>query len=184
LDSLRQAAAELSIPERTLKRAAAEGLIRGERISPRRFRVNFREEAYLRSHWGLLRTLRATLRTEPNVRLAVLFGSTAKGDDCEDSDIDVLVVLADPSVGRLVGLTERLSARLGRDLQLVRLADAEKAPVLMADVIEQGRVLVDREERWPGLQEAMGKWRRLARRVENAALAGPLGDLDLDHRPA
>jgi hypothetical protein len=39
----------------------------------------------------------------------------------------------------------------------------------MADVIEQGRVLVDREERWPGLQEAMGKWRRLARRVENAA---------------
>ncbi|HEV3094644.1 MAG TPA: nucleotidyltransferase domain-containing protein [Solirubrobacteraceae bacterium] len=184
MDSLRQAAAELSIPERTLKRAAAEGLIRGERISPRRFRVNFREETYLRSHWGLLHTLRATLRTEPNVRLAVLFGSTANGDDCEDSDIDVLVVLADPSVGRLVGLTERLSARLGRDLQLVRLADAEKAPVLMADVIEQGRVLVDREERWRGLQEAMGKWRRLARRVENAALAGPLGDLELDHRLA
>jgi predicted nucleotidyltransferase len=184
MDSLRQVATELSIPERTLKRAAAEGLIRGERLSPRRFRLPFREEAYLRSHWGLLHMLRAALRTEPNVRLAVLFGSTAKGDDCEDSDIDVLVVLDDPSIGRLVALTERLSGRLGRDVQLVRLADAETVPVLMADVIEQGRVLVDRDNRWSGLREAAEKWRRLARRVENATLAGPLDDLDLDYRLA
>jgi predicted nucleotidyltransferase len=184
MDSLRQAAAELSIPERTLKRAAAEGLIRGERISPRRFHVAFREEAYLRSHWGLLHILRGALRTEPNVRFAVLFGSTAKGDDYEGSDIDVLVVLDDPSIGRLVGLTERLSGRLGRDVQIVRLADAENVPVVMADVIEQGRVLVDRQQRWPSLREAAGKWRRLARRAENAALAGPLGDLDLDYHVA
>jgi predicted nucleotidyltransferase len=184
MDSLRQAAAELSIPERTLKRAAAEGLIRGERTSPRRFRVTFREEAYLRSHWGLLHMLRAALRTEPNVRLAVLFGSTAKGDDCEGSDIDVLVVLSDPSIGRLVGLTGRLSGRLGRYVQLVRLADAESAPVLMADVIEQGRVLVDREDHWPDLLEAAEKWRRLARRAENAALVAPLSDLDLDYQVA
>jgi predicted nucleotidyltransferase len=177
-------AAELSIPERTLKRAAAEGLIRGERISPRRFHVPFREEAYLRSHWGLLHMLRAALRTEPNVKLAVLFGSTAKGDDCEDSDVDVLVVLADPSVGRLVTLTQRLSGRLGRDVQLVRLADAENVPMLMADIIEQGRVLVDREKRWPGLREAAGKWQRLARRAENATPVGPLDDRDLDYRLA
>jgi predicted nucleotidyltransferase len=179
MESLRQAAAELSIPERTLKRAAAEGLIRGERISPRRFRVTFREEAYLRRHWGLLHMLRAALRTEPNVRLAVLFGSIAKGDDYEDSDIDVLVVLSDPSVGRLVGLTERLSGRLGRDVQLVRLADAETMPVLMTDVIEQGRVLVDREGRWPSLRETMGRWQRLARRAEKF-MPELLDELELD----
>lgn len=183
MDSLRQAAAELSIPERTLKRAAAEGLIRGERISPRRFRVTLREQAYLRSHWALLHMLRATLRTEPNVRLAVLFGSTAKGDDYEDSDIDVLVVLADPSVGRLVGLTERLSGRLGRDVQLVRLADAEAVPVLMVDVIEQGRVLIDREDRWPDLRAATGKWQRLARGAERF-VPELLNELELDHHAA
>jgi predicted nucleotidyltransferase len=183
MESLRQAAAELSIPERTLKRAAAEGLIRGERLSPRRFRVSFREEAYLRSHWGLLHMLRAALRTEPNVRLAVLFGSTAKGNDREDSDIDVLVVLGDPSVGRLVALTERLSGHLGRDVQLVRLADAENVPVLMADVIEQGRVLIDREDRWPALRDAAAKWQRLARRAE-MFVPPSLDELEFDHHAA
>ena len=183
MESLRQAAAELSIPERTLKRAAAEGLIRGERLSPRRFRVSSREEAYLRSHWGLLQMLREALRTEPNVRLAVLFGSTAKGDDCEDSDIDMLVVLDDPRVGRLVGLTERLSARLGRDVQPMRLVDAENVPVLMADVIEQGRVLIDREDRWPALRDDAAKWQQPARRAER--LVPPsLDELEFDHHAA
>jgi hypothetical protein len=79
MESLRRVASELSIPERTLRRAAADGLVRGQRVSPRRFRISFREEAYLRSHWELLRALRGALRTEPNVRLALLFGSTATG---------------------------------------------------------------------------------------------------------
>jgi predicted nucleotidyltransferase len=179
MESLRQTAAELSIPERTLKRAAVEGLIRGERISPRRFRLPFSEEAYLRSHWGLLHRLRAALRTEPNVRLAVLFGSVAKGDDREDSDIDVLVVLDDPHIGRLVALKDRLSRRLGRDVQLVRLADAENSPALMADIIEQGRVLVDRKGLWATLWETRGKWQRLARRLERS-LPESLDGLELE----
>jgi predicted nucleotidyltransferase len=179
MDSLCQTALELSIPERTLKRAAAEGLIRGERLSPRRFRVSFREEAYLRSHWGFLHMLRAALRTEPNVRLAVLFGSTAKGDDCQDSDIDVLVVLDNSSVGRLVALSERLSGRVGREVHLVRLADAENAPVLMADVIEQGRVLIDREDRWSALRDGAARWQRLARSAERF-VPPPLDELEFD----
>lgn len=97
--SLRRLAIELSIPERTVRRAAREGLIRGERVSPRRFRTTLREEIYLRTHWMLLRALREAFRTEPNVELAVLFGSTARGDEYDGSDIDVLVVLADPGVG-------------------------------------------------------------------------------------
>lgn len=183
MDSLRQVAAELSIPERTFKRAAADGLIRGERLSPRRFRVPFREETYLRSHWRLLHVLRAALRTEPNVRLAVLFGSTAKGDDDEGSDIDMLVVLEDSSVGRFVALTERLSGVLGRDVQLVRLADAENVPVLMADVVEQGRVLVDRDNGWTALRDAASKWQRLARRAERF-VPPSLDDLTFDDHTA
>lgn len=169
MDSLGRLAAELPVPERTLRRAAAEGLIHGERTSPRRFKITLREEIYLRDHWPLLRMLRTALRTEPNVRLAVLFGSVATGGDLEDSDIDVLVILGDASIGRLADLSGRLSDRLGRDVQLVRLDDAERSPVLMGDILEQGRVLVDRDGRWPALRAAATRWRRRARREERTS---------------
>jgi predicted nucleotidyltransferase len=179
VDSLGRAAYELEIPARTLRRVAAEGLVRGERLSPRRFRITFREEEYLRSHWTLLRALRASFRTEPNVRLAVLFGSTAIGTDAERSDVDVLVVLHDPAVSRLAELTERLSRGTGREMQLIRLSEAETSPVLMADVIDHGRVLVDRDDRWSAMKERAPRWRRRAHSVERSAAAvidGP--DLD------
>jgi predicted nucleotidyltransferase len=183
MESLRRAASELSIPERTLRRAASEGLVRGERVSPRRFRITFREEAYLRSHWGLLRALRTALRTEPNVRLAVLFGSMATGSDDERSDIDVLVVLRDPGVGRLAELAERLSRRIGREMQLVRLSEAQTSPVLMVDIIDHGRVLVDRDDLWSGMGEEAMRWRRLARSVERSS-RGALGQQSLDDHAA
>lgn len=184
MDSLRRVASELSIPERTLRRAASEGLVRGERVSPRRFQVTFREEAYLRSHWELLRTLRAALRTEPNVRLAVLFGSTATGSDHQRSDVNVLVILHDPGVGRLAALAERLSRRIGREVQLVRLSEARSSPVLMVNVIDHGRVLVDREELWPDLREGAARWRRLARRIERATPPAAIGEHGLDGHAA
>lgn len=171
MESLGLAAAELEIPERTLRRAASEGLVRGERLSPRRFRITFREEAYLRSHWELLRALRAALRTEPNIRLAVLFGSMAIGKDDEHSDVDVLVVLHDPDLSRLVELAERLSRRIGRETQLVRLSDAQTSPVLISDVIDHGRVLVDRGDLWSALRKRAPRWRRLARGIEESSAA-------------
>jgi predicted nucleotidyltransferase len=179
MDSLGLAASELEIPERTLRRAASEGLVRGERLSPRRFRITFREEAYLRGHWPLLRTLRAALRTEPNVRLAVLFGSTAIGNDDEHSDVDLLVALQEPDVSRLAELAERLSRRTGREVQLVRIAEAQTSPVLMSDVIDHGRVLVDRDELWSGLKRRAARWRRLARSAEESS-ATAIDESDLD----
>src|SRR6266508_1991 len=98
--SLRSLARHLEVPERTLRRAASEGLIHGRRISERRYETSLREEAYLRRHWPLLRALREALRTEPNVRLAVLFGSQATGRATESSDLDLLVVLDDGSAAR------------------------------------------------------------------------------------
>lgn len=183
MESLTRAATELSIPDRTLRRAASEGLVHGERVSPRRFRITFREEAYLRGHWELLRALRAALRTEPNVRLAVLFGSTATGSDDERSDVDVLVVLQDPGVGRLAELSERLSRRIGREMQLVRLSEAQTSPVLMVDVIDHGRVLVDRDDLWSSLGQAAPRWRRLARSLERS-LPAAIDEHDLDHHAA
>lgn len=177
------AASELEIPERTLRRAVSEGLVRGERLSPRRFQITFREEAYLRSHWELLRTLRATLRTEPNVRLAVLFGSISIGKDDEHSDVDVLVVLRDPNVSRLAELSERLSRRIGREMQLVRLSDAQASPVLMSDIIDHGRVLVDRDDLWATLKKRAPRWRRLARSAERSSI-DPIDEPDVDDHAA
>jgi predicted nucleotidyltransferase len=182
MDSLRGLAAELSVPERTLRRAAAEGLLRGRRLSPRRFHTSLREEMYLRGHWELLRRLRLALRTEPNVRLAVLFGSTATGADRESSDLDMLVVPGNDTVQWLVDLAVRLTRRLDRDVQLVRLHDAERSPVLMSAILQEGRVLVDREGRWQKLSATAPAWERRARRAEQP-LTEAIEDLDVEERP-
>lgn len=125
--------------------------MRGERVSARRFVTSLREETYLREHWPLLRGLRATLRTEPSVRLAVLFGSLATGSGNERSDADLLVRLTDPAARQVAELTGRLESRIGREVQLVRIEDAKRVPALMRDALEQGRVLIDREHEWSDL---------------------------------
>lgn len=177
-DSLRTLASHLDIPERTLRRAATVGLVRGERISARRYRATLREEAYLRRHWPLLRDLRSALRTERNVRLAVLFGSFATGQEAKRSDVDLLVALSDPAVTRVAALADRLRRRLGRDVQIVRVQEAEQSPALMADVLEQGRVLVDRDALWPKLKATESRWRRRAA-AASVPLEEAVPDLDL-----
>jgi predicted nucleotidyltransferase len=177
-DSLRALARHLEVPERTLRRAAAEGLLHGQRLSERRFATTLREEAYLRRHWPLLRDLRAALRTEPNVRLAVLFGSQATGEATPRSDVDVLARLVDPSAARVADLAGRLERRLGRDVQLVLLRDAERAPSLLADALEAGRVLVDRGHEWPALRAQLPRWRRRAMASE-VPLEQAMPDLDV-----
>jgi predicted nucleotidyltransferase len=177
-DSLRSLARHLDVPERTLRRAAAEGLVHGRRTSARRYETSLREEAYLRRHWPLLRELRDALRTEPSVRLAVLFGSQATGTASERSDVDLLVALTDPSAARVAQLTGRLERRLGRDVQLVRLQDAERTPSLMADALEQGRVLVDRDGEWPALKSGATTWRRRAD-ADDVPLERAMPDLEL-----
>jgi predicted nucleotidyltransferase len=173
---------ELSIPERTLRRAAAEGLIRGERVSPRRFLVAMAEESYIRTHWALLRSLRGALRTEPNVRLAVLFGSVAAGDDEETSDIDIVVVLRNPDVRSVAAVSERVSEAVGREVQLALLPDAERTPAHLLAVLEEGRVLIDRDSVWRQMQAGVRKLRRAARREERESLSN-LDEISLEDRP-
>jgi predicted nucleotidyltransferase len=152
----------LDVPERTLRRAAAEGMVHGRRVSERRYETTLREEMYLREHWPLLRMLRTALRTEPNVRLAVLFGSVATGRESERSDLDLLVVLGDQTAHAVAALAQRLSDRVNREVQLVRLQEAERSPALMADALAQGRVLVDRDDTWRALKAAERRWQRKA----------------------
>lgn len=66
-----------------------------------------------------LREQRPNLEMEFPLHRIALFGSVARGDAREDSDIDILVDV-DPSIGlRFVTLAERLEALLGRQVDLV-----------------------------------------------------------------
>lgn len=173
MESLRSLALDLGLPERTLRRAAAEGLVRGERVSPHKFRATLREQEYLRRQWPLLSSLRALLRTEPNVSFAALYGSQALGTAGPQSDVDLVVALRHDDLSRLADLSGRLSRALGRDVQTARLADARRSPALLADLLDHGRVLVDRDDTWPRLQ-------RGARRIRREAAAAPSLDAALD----
>jgi predicted nucleotidyltransferase len=151
--ALEQLACDVGVNERTLRRAVGNGLIRARRPSSRRLSISDRETVWVRSHWALVSQLLAALRTEPNVELAVLFGSVARGTDVTDvSDVDLLVELRHPSPGALEALRLRMGEGLRPDVQLVPLQAARRDPHLLAEVLRDGRPLVDRGKVWPPLQ--------------------------------
>jgi predicted nucleotidyltransferase len=153
--------------ERTLRRAANRGTIRAIRRSPRRLLVTSSEHEYMRRRWPLLSVLIQELRTLPNVRLAMLFGSIARGDDGLKSDLDVLVKLRSDGVRERAQVAERLEAASGRSVQLVSLEDALSAPSLLAEALRDGRVLVDREASWPRLNRREPEIRRQAEQANS-----------------
>jgi predicted nucleotidyltransferase len=167
---------EVGVHERTLRRAVAEGSLRAARPSPRTLDISLAEREYVRHSWKLLSALRGALRTEHNVRFALLFGSVARGTAAPGSDVDVLVAVRDAALERVVELSDKLSAATGRRVDLVRLEDAESEPPFLADVIADGRVLVDREGLWPWLRDREASLRRASRQRHakrtDAALAG------------
>ncbi|MCW3019286.1 MAG: polymerase, beta-like region [Solirubrobacterales bacterium] len=166
--ALSASAGRLGCSERTLRRYVNEGLLRGRRLAWSRLELSHAEEEYLAHHWELLSRLRMGLRTEPAVRLAVLFGSAAVGEDDESSDVDLLVIRRNPAPRTLAGLRMRLRRALGRPVDLVDLEQAETMPTLLADVIREGRVLVDRDGLWQGLLARRREIFEAAQREEQA----------------
>ena len=143
-------AEEIQANERTLRRAANRGTIRCYREGPRRISLPSREHEYMRTRWPLLAHLIRALRTLPHVSLAILYGSFARGEERLDSDIDVLVRFRDDTIHARALVAERLEGAVGRRVQLVSIEDAP--PLLLADVLRDGRVLVDRDDEWPRLK--------------------------------
>jgi predicted nucleotidyltransferase len=168
-------AKEVGVNERTLRRALNEGALRASRPSPRKLELSFAESRYVCAHWPLIAKLREALRTEHNVRFAMLFGSAARGDDTERSDVDVIVDLRDSDFMREIGLALKLEDAVGRSVDVVDLKDAENDPTFLAMALEDGRVLVDRGQIWPELRSREPDLRRRGRRRDlrrkRAALA-------------
>lgn len=150
---LRQSADRVGCSERTLHRYINGGLLRGRRIAGGQLELSHVEEAYLRGHRALLSKLMAALRTERDVRLAVLFGSTATGEDTPVSDVDLLIVHRRSGWRVQAGLQRRLRLALGTPVDVVMLEQSEEQPSLLADVMREGRVLVDRDDLWGALRQ-------------------------------
>lgn len=150
---LGRAAEAVGCSERTVRRYVADGVLHARPARRGQFELPATEEQYLRSHWTLLRGLKAALRTERDVRLAVLFGSAATGEDHAGSDVDLLVEHRRSGLRALMGLQLRLRQALDRPVHVVTLAQAEETPALLADVLHEGRPLIDRDGRWRTLQE-------------------------------
>jgi predicted nucleotidyltransferase len=173
-------ASEVGASERTLRRAAGRGTIRAIRTSPRRAIVPSAEYDYVRRNWGLVSGLVQELRTLPNVRLATLFGSVARGDHGAESDIDLLVGLRKDGMRERARLAERVESATGRPVQIVVLADALDRPELVDGALRDGRVLIDRDGDWSKLKSGESRIRRQAEehgRLLEDRLGAALGEL-------
>lgn len=147
-------AAGLDAEERTLRRAVVQGAIHGSRTGPRRLRLVPGEAEYLRDHWQLLSALRQALRTERKVRLAVVYGSLARGEEDAGSDLDLAVSLDDDRPPATTELAVRLERVAGRHVDIPRIETVEAAaPLLLDRILEAGRVLVDRDGLWAQLRK-------------------------------
>jgi predicted nucleotidyltransferase len=85
--------------------------------------------------------LRAVLSESPQVQLAVLFGSVARGRARPSSDIDIAVLACRPlTVAERIALVEALAARTGRPIDLVDLRTTSEP--LLGQILRHGRRLV------------------------------------------
>lgn len=88
-------------------------------------------------------SLIATLRKGPPLRLAVLFGSGARGRLRPDSDLDVAILPVDPalSLGAELALQRSLEESSAREVDLVRLDQA--STLLRWEVARDGKLLLE-----------------------------------------
>lgn len=150
---LQELALDLGADERTLRRALAQGALRARRPGPRRLRFAAGEPDYLRQHWPLLAGLRQALRTQRVVRLAVLYGSLARGDEDADSDLDLLVSAVGDERAAEMDLIARLRSVTDRRIDVAHLNRIDdRAPLLLDRILDEGRVLIDRDGEWAGLR--------------------------------
>lgn len=144
----------------------AQGTVRCGRPGPRRIKLPPGEADYLRAHWELLSGLKRALRTERDVRLAVLYGSMARGDADGGSDVDLLVALSsDDDLWATAELSRRLSDAVKREVDIARLDRIEaNAPLLLERVLDEGRVIADRDGLWTDLRQRRRAIRARAQR--------------------
>lgn len=96
-----------------------------------------------------------------------------RGDEDEGSDLDLLVALADDQVSARFELAARLQRVSGRRADIAHLVRVEaQAPLLPDRVLDEGRVVIDRDGQWDELCERRRAIRARARRAHRRQMAG------------
>jgi len=131
---------------------------------------------------ALVTALRDALAGRVDVRLAILFGSTARGTAGPGSDVDVAVLARGTDT---LALARDLSRVLGREVQVVDL-ESVGYPMLQA-IVRDGVVVAEQrraEARWRAGARRPRQRPRVARaharRVSRAPRRGPTGMTDRD----
>lgn len=88
-----------------------------------------------------METLRQAIASRTELRLAILFGSTARGTDRRASDVDVAVLARDLDP---LALARDLTRALGREVQIV---DLETVGYPMLQAIVRDGIVVGEHER-------------------------------------
>ena len=119
--------------------------------------------------------LRQVAVSWPEIRLAVLFGSMARGEGRPSSDVDIGLILEPYSAEVRFRVDARLGRAAGREVDTVLLDDAP--PLLRFEVSRDGILLFEREEGlWTAFQaKAMvdwWDWAPTARKIQKAIIEG------------
>lgn len=174
-------AQELRTSDRAIRRAVNRGTIRARRPTPNRMEIPAQEREYLNDHWPVLQTLTAALRTEPSVQTAILFGSVARGDDTDASDVDLLVQLRPQTTVKPRELARRLHGAVGRKVHVVTVGQAAEEPQFLLDILKDARPIIDRGAQWQRLlrrRAALGRRARQLRAERNRIAAETWATLD------
>lgn len=120
----------------------------------------------------LLARLAAAARQQPEIALAVVFGSLARGEAGAQSDVDVAIDLACADASRRGAIEAELGRAAGREIDLVDLDGAP--PQLRFEIARDGRLLYERAPHaWADFRaRAMidwWDWAPTARRIHHAA---------------
>jgi hypothetical protein len=92
----------------------------------------------------------------------------ATGEDGPNSDVDLFVVLEEHAPGAPLRLTRKFRGLLGRPVHVVTAEQARLQPSLFADVLSEGRVLIDRDRLWESLLADKDETVRAAAASEDA----------------
>ena len=119
--------------QRTLNALADNGLLKSEfRANARYFQANTQNVLYpefkkiVAKTSGVETSLRELVEPMKEIKLAILYGSFAKGKEREDSDIDLLVVGSSPAAeDALVKKLPKLEKRLQREINYKLYTEAE-----------------------------------------------------------
>lgn len=106
----------------------------------------------------LLESLRQRAASLPEVRLAVLFGSTARGEARSQSDVDLGVSVAPDTAAVRRRAEAEMSRATGRPLHIVFLEEAP--PLLRFEIAKDGVLLLQRQDDlWRSFKErAIKDW--------------------------